>query len=135
MITKLQDLRNASREEVFGCYEEVQRDGIKSAEFQSHYGTDYVYSMLSNELSSRGYVNGWYDPTASATVKEIPVEFSKETARMNLAMTKSCKARYEKFLGEMGSQYIYTTAAINHFLDDVAAGNIKISIALPKEGV
>ena len=57
----------------------------------------------------------------------IKVKFKKDNARMNLNMTRECKERFEKFLEDKSYNFVYTTAAIMHFLDDVENKEIIVS--------
>ena len=120
MITKIEDLRKASDEEVLKCYAEAQG---RTRDFQEYFKTDYSYGLIGAELQSRGYIQGWHKPT-----KEIKVKFSKDNERMNLNMTKECKQRFEKFLEDKAYNFVHTTAAITNYLDAVEKKEIKVSV-------
>ena len=91
MIKTLNELRNAKDSEVLACMEEVKTSGVKTSDFQTTFETDYSYSTLAQELTTRGYVQKWVKNKKET--KEIKVKFSKDNARMNLNMTKECKER------------------------------------------
>lgn len=126
MIKTLNDLRNAKDNEVLACMEEVKASGVSTKDFQTTFGTDYSYTTLSQELTTRGYVQKWVKNKKE--VKEIKVKFSKDNARMNLNMTKECKERFEKFLDDKSYNFVHTTAAIMNYIDEVEKKEIKVSV-------
>lgn len=126
MIKSLVDLKNAKDNEVLQCMEEIKTKGVKTNDFQITFETDYSYSALVNELTSRGYVQKWVKNKKE--IKEIKVKFSKDNARMNLNMTKECKERFEKFLEDKSYNFVHTTAAIMNYLDEVEKKEIKVSV-------
>lgn len=123
MIRKLEDLRNATDKELLACVSEAK--GHTGNDFQTTFGTDYSYSCITNELTTRGYVNGWHKVQKPKTIK---IKFTKNNARMNLNMTKECKERYEKFLSDKSYNFIHTTAAIMNYLDEVEEKEINVNI-------
>lgn len=126
MINTLTDLRNAKDNDVLACMEELKASGIKTQDFQAHFGTDYSYSTLATELTSRGYAQRWVKNKKET--KEIKVKFSRDNARMNLNMTKECKERFEAFLEDKSYNFVHTTAAIMNYLDEVEKKEIKVSV-------
>ena len=126
MIKTLTDLRNAEDNDVLACMEEVKASGINTGDFKALFETDYSYSTLSSELSSRGYVQRWVKNKKET--KEIKVKFSRDNARMNLNMTKECKERFEAFLKDKSYNFVHTTAAIMNYLDEVEKKEIKVSV-------
>lgn len=126
MIKNLIDLRNSKDNEVLACMEEVKASGVNTKDFQTTFETDYSYSTLAQELTSRGYVQKWVK--SKKETKEIRVKFSKDNARMNLNMTKECKERFEKFLEDKSYNFVHTTAAIMNYLDEVEKKEIKVSV-------
>ncbi len=126
MIKGLTDLRSAKDSEVLACMEEVKASGVKTQDFQSTFGTDYSYSTLTSELSTRGYVQKWVKNKKET--KEVRVKFSKDNARMNLNMTKECKDRFEAFLEDKSYNFVHTTAALMTYMDMVEKKEIKVSV-------
>ena len=122
MVKTLEELRNATDEEILACYNEAQGHTNDS---QNTFGADYSYSMITKELQNRGYKQTWTKPKK---IKEIKVKFSKDNARMNLNMTKECKERFEKFLQDKSYNFVHTTAAIMNYLDEVERKEIKVSV-------
>lgn len=126
MIKTLSELRNAKDSEVLACMEELKTSCVKTSEFQTSFETDYSYTTLAQELTTRGYVQKWVKNKKET--KEIKVKFSRDNARMNLNMTKECKERFEKFLQDKSYNFVHTTAAIMNYLDEVEKKEIKVSV-------
>ena len=126
MIKNLTDLRNAEDNDVLACMEEGKVSEVNTGDFKEHFGTDYSYTTLQRELSSRGYVQRWVKNKKET--KEIKVKFSRDNARMNLNMTKECKERFEAFLEDKSYNFVHTTAAIMNYLDEVEKKEIKVSV-------
>lgn len=126
MIKTLNELRTATDTQVLACMDEFKQSGTKTADFQTTFDVDYSYTTLSSELTTRGYVQKWVKNRKDS--KEVKVKFTKDNARMNLAMTKECKEKYEKFLEDKSYNFIHTTAAIMNYLDEVEKKEIKVSV-------
>lgn len=124
MIKTIDELRTATDEQVLACMEEIGKKKIPTNELKEKCGTDYSYSVLLTELKTRGYTQIW----AKTAPKVITVKMSADNARMNLNMTKECKARFEKFLSDKSYNFVHTSAAIMHYLDAVERKEIKVNV-------
>lgn len=122
MIKTLAELKTATDEELLACVAEAR--GNTGKDFQTTFGTDYTYTCITTELTARGYVNGWYKERAKKVIK---VKFKKDNARMNLNMTRECKERFEKFLEDKSYNFVHTTAAIMHYIDEYENKEIIVS--------
>ena len=128
MIKTLEELRNATNEQVLDCIKELERKKVKTSDFQQTFGTDYSYTTLVNELKSRGYEQAW-----TKKEKKIVVRADPKKARMNLNMTLECKTRYEKFLQERSYNYLHTSAALMYYMEEYMEGNITPVLEAKKE--
>ena len=122
----IEELKQASDDEILKMYDDAQ---VHTTDFQKQFSTNFSYASLISEIKNRGFVNGWYKPV---DVKDVYVPLTKETGRLNLGMTPDTKTRYEKFLGDKDYNYMYTSAALNMFMDAYNAGEININITLGK---
>jgi len=122
MIKNLNELRTATDTELLDCVREVKGE---TKRFQEIFDTDYSYTSLTDELKKRGYVQTWTKPKQT---KIISIPYSKETVRMNLAMTKECKEKYEKFLNQSPCKYVHTSAALINYIDEYMEKDIQVTI-------
>ena len=107
MIKTLDDLRNADVQELLQMYDQAQGT---TKDFQSNFSVEFSYTTLTGEIKSRGYEQKWQK--ASNHIVKLSA-----TDRLNLSMTKNCKEKYAKFLKDKTCPYIYTTAALESFMD------------------
>lgn len=121
MIKTLEELRQAKDEELLKCVSEAK--GNTGKDFSTTFGTDYSYSAITNELTMRGYENGWHKK-----VTEMKVKMSKENDRMNLNMTKECKEKYEEFLKDKSYAFVHTTAALMTYMDAYKKKEVKVFV-------
>ena len=125
----LDDMKQASDEELLNLFDKAQGD---TKNFMANNHVDFSYTTLVNEITDRGYSRDWHKPEANT--KDICVELTKNTGRLNLGMTPAVKTRYEKFLNGKDYNYMYTSAALTLFMDLYNSGNININVTLGKGG-
>lgn len=119
------ELRNASDPEVLACIAEVKANGVKTNDFQNYFKTEYSYSLLTGELSNRGYFQQW----VKNKPKVVSVKMEK-TARMNLNMTQECREKYEAFLADKTYNFIHTSTALMSYIEDYENGKVKTQIEI-----
>lgn len=122
MIKTLEELKKATDKELLKMVEDAS-GSTSTDKFQAKFECEFSYSALTGELTSRGYITGWYKPTEVVTVP-----MSKDNDRMNLNMTKACKQKYEKFLQDKSFNYVHTTAALERYIDDYNEGRIEVNL-------
>lgn len=134
MFANVEEIRTATNEELLKAVTEsightgTKKDDLNS--FQNYFGVDFNYANITNELTKRGFINGWYLPQSENNVREVKVKLSKNNARMNLNMTQECKERYEKFLEDKSNNFVHTTAAIMSYLDGYEDKSMRVFVEL-----
>lgn len=125
MIKTIEELKQASDEELLKMYEEAQGD---TASFKTNFGVDFSYSMLTQTIKDRGYVQAWVKK--EKTKKVVEIKMSKDNASKNLNMTKECNATYSKFLEDKGYPFVHTTAALMLYMDAYKKKEIEVKVVL-----
>ena len=123
MLRTISELRNTSDREVLACIAELKANGVQTKDFQNYFKTEYSYSLLTGELSNRGYSQQW----VKNKPKVVSVKMEK-TARMNLNMTKECREKYEAFLADKAYNFIHTSAALMSYIEDYESGKVKTQV-------
>ena len=133
MFANVEEIRTATNEELLKAVtESIGHTGTKKDDlnnFQNYFGVDFNYANITNELSKRGFINGWYLPSED-NVREVHVTLSQKNERMNLNMTAECKARYEEFLKDKSNNFVHTTAAIMSYLNDYEDKTMRVYVEL-----
>ena len=130
MEQRKDQLKNRTGEELLSMVEEAK--GHTQKDFQEFFGTDYSYTTLTDELTRRGYKNGWHLPGGPApeesNLKTVVVSADEPKVRFNLSMTSSVKDRYARFLEGKSMGFRHTTAALELYMDAVEAGEVKVVV-------
>ncbi|MBQ8247515.1 MAG: hypothetical protein IJZ42_10315 [Lachnospiraceae bacterium] len=123
MITTMEDLRSAPDSELLQMYEDAQGD---TKEFTQKFGTEFSYTSLTSEIKNRGYKQGWIKEGMANSCKEVEVNLNCKKDRMYLNMDVDCKKKYENFLKKQKNSYIFTTAALMHFMKEYEQKELQI---------
>lgn len=132
MIKTLEELRNATDEEILACTGELKNH---SKDFEATFKTDYSYGTFTGELRARGYVIGWHKPSNKSDEckqydlpNDLPISDNKVSLTLNV--TKECEEKYEKFIANKMFDYLHNTLALEKYMEDYESGKIKVSISL-----
>lgn len=137
MVKTIGELKKLSNEELLAYYEAAQGD---TKNFQSIFGVEYSYSVLTTEMGRRGFVSGMYIPNNSKEPEkdtfQITIQRQGGNGSLNLTMTNECKARYKQFVAENGDAFIHTTAALMLYMDLCENNRLEVlsSHRIPEKG-
>lgn len=123
MVKTMNELKTASDKELI----EMQREslGHTGKDFAETFGTDFSYSAITQELGTRGFVQGWYKPSSEVTVK-----LDCKNERRNLTMCTETAQRWDQMCKGSTQKNLLLSAALEHFMADYVSGAVKVRVEL-----
>lgn len=90
----LEQLKNAPEDILLAMIEEASE--YTGKDFSDYMGVEYSYGALTNELTKRGYENGWHQKAMPIATNEVIVSQAKETERQAFTVSKTVNKRWKE---------------------------------------
>lgn len=128
-MTTQNDLKNMPDSKLLEWVKNAK--GHTGSDFKEVFGTDFGYGVLTNELKSRGYVNGWYKEGAMV-VTEKSTEFiyledlteHGQTVKTSFDIGKETLERWRKTISPIAHKSRILEIALLRFLDALDSGEL-----------